>query len=384
MRNALAPIVAAAVLVPLSGCAPEAQYRYTALIPPARPLAWDGRTAKDGTLRAEGEVSTSQVVQNVNPQLHDTAVLVPETTVNGVATLAVTRGFEFGVRGTYAAYEWSAASAAGTEPLPSHPSLWGVGPEFHGTIAFDRQRRFAIGLAANFMRYEVPYAEWSLTGPMAPNTTNPNPCTPSPNCTVDSPSLGTGSAHWQLFDERSEAHWALSLGVYPSVAFGPDGEYGHLFGVLGAHTGYANDGFTNLAQNGSTLNSDGFVWILGAGYGIDVDILHAAILGYQPLTDQSSSVNYGPGIILSVGVNLELWESKDERDAERDEERRREYQVPPPEPLPPAPSSPPAAAPPSSGPPSAPPPSSIPSAPPPTPTSGPQQIQPGVYIVPSQ
>ena len=48
--------------------------------------------------------------------------------------------------------------------------------------------------------------------------------------------------------------WAVALvvtfqtAVVPNFAFGPGGEYGHLFVSLGFTTGFENDGFTNKAH----------------------------------------------------------------------------------------------------------------------------------------
>ena len=286
----------------LAGCAPVTAYRYTALVPAARPLAWDGRTGQQGSLRLEGTLAKATVERNYAPVEHDTAVHVAEVMVEGAAALAVTSGFEIGVRAAYAQYAWSVPSAVGTEPLPSHPGSWGIGPEVRGTIPIGKARRFAIGLAGNAMNYDVPYAEWSRTGPDSPNGQT-TPCAPSPTCTVDS-----SGTHYALFSERSEGHWTISFGVYPSYAFGEHGEYGRIFALLGGHTGFQNDGFTDRPTNGSTVKTTGPVWMAGAGYGIELDALHLGALLYQPLGE--STIAYGPGGMLTVGLNVDLWDPK--------------------------------------------------------------------------
>ncbi len=291
----------AAVALQATACTVNTPYRYTAVVPAARPLGWDGRTGQRGSLRVEGTLSTSSVAENLYPVEHDTAVRVPEVTVEGTATLAVTSGFELGVRGAYARYAWTAPSAVGTEPLPSQPDSWGVGPEVRGTIPFGKEGRFAIGLAANVMSYTVPYAEWSRTGPDSPNGRT-TPCVPSATCTIDAPS----GAHYALFSERSEGHWTTSFGIYPSYAFGERGEYGHVFAILGGHTGFKNDGFTDHPTNGSTVESTGPVWMLGGGYAADVDVVHLGALVYQPLASAGTGVAYNPGVMLTVGLNIDL------------------------------------------------------------------------------
>jgi hypothetical protein len=289
------------LLAPMSLVAcmpPPTPYRYTGLIPAAKPLAWDGRTAKEGTLRIEGTLDQNWIDRNVAPQIHDTALHVPNTTVEGAATLAVNRYIEVGARATYANYDWSDVTANGTMPLPSRPSTWGIGPEIRVAFPFDRRQQWALGLAANFMRYEVPYAEWQLA------TT---PCTPSATCQTDFLS----NAQYKLYDERSESHYTLNIAVYPSVNLGPHGEYGHVFGGFSVHTGFKNDGFTDMAQNGSTIQDAGLVFFGGAGYGVKIDIVRLSAMATVPFTGGDSPVNYGFSGFLTAGVDLELWETND-------------------------------------------------------------------------
>jgi hypothetical protein len=297
-RWLLPPTLAACALFALDGCTPTTNYRYTGLVPASRPLAWDGRTARDGSLRIEGAVGGTSVVRNLMPQLHDTALNVPDMTVEGAATLAVAPGVEIGARYAYASYDWSEPSAAGTMPLPSHPSVWGIGPEMRGMIALDKRRRATLGLGGNFMRYEVPYAEWKL---------DPT-CTLGPTCVAD---LSTfGGAKYSLYDERTESHYTFNVALYPSYAFGEDGEYGHIFGGLAAHTGFKNDGFTNTATNGSTIDSAGLVFFGGAGYGISIDMVRLSAMLALPFTSYSSPIHYGLSGFVSLGVDLELWKGR--------------------------------------------------------------------------
>ena len=168
------------------------------------------------------------------------------------------RRARIGLRGSYAAYQWANPSAAGTLPLPSEPGTWGIGPEVRVAIPFDHQKRFALGLAANMMRYQTPYAEWTLTGPQSANGQTA-PCVPSTTCV----------SGYSLFDERSESHLVYSFGLYPSIALGDEGEYGHVFAMFGGTNGFKNDGFANTPTNGSSIDVTGPVWMVGGGYGID-------------------------------------------------------------------------------------------------------------------
>ncbi|MEO7113171.1 MAG: hypothetical protein ABI183_22220 [Polyangiaceae bacterium] len=332
----------ASALWALLGCNPETPYRYTALTPAARPIPWDGRAAKGGEVRIEGALSKDTVYQKAFPQIHDTALNVPEMTAEGSISIAPIKGFEIGVRGSYAAYAWSQPSIDGTEPLPSHPAVWGIGPEAKGTINIDKNRRFAIGIAGNFMRYETPYAEWSLTGPGTANL-QATPCAgPTPTCTIDPQTLG--SAHYNLFAEKSEGHYTVTLGVYPSFDFTGDGEYGHIFGVLAGTTGFENDGFTDKAQNGSTLTAFLFIPIVGVGYGIDINPVRASFMIYDPLTTYGSPVYYGPSAMGTIGFDIDLWDSSTNNDSHRG--KHTNVQDPPPPATAPAQTPTPTAAPP--------------------------------------
>lgn len=330
-----APLAVTALAV-LSGCDPTTTYRYTALTPAARPIPFDGRAANGGTLRLEGSLEKGTVYQKVLPQLHDTALNVPEMTAEGHVSIAPIRGFEIGVRGAYSAYSWSQPSIDGTEPLPSHPAVWGVGPEVKGTIVFDKKRHWGLGIAGNVMRYEVPYAEWSLSGPTASNG-DTTPCQLSPTCTEDP--LTVGKAHYRLFAEKSEGHLTANLGIYPSFDFTGTGEYGHLFGVLSGTTGFKNDGFTNTPQNGSTIEGYLFIPIVGLGYGIGAGPVHGSVMIYEPLTTYDSNVYYGPAVEGTIGFDLELWDSK----TNHDPPEKKPIAEPPPRPAPaPASAAPPA------------------------------------------
>jgi hypothetical protein len=348
-------LVAAAGALLLVGCTPPATpYRYSAVIPAAHALSWDGRTVNDGHLRLEGTLTVNTVEQNVAPQLHDTAVRVPDETLEGAAAIAIVPGLELGARYSYAAYAWTEDSAAGTLPLPSHPSVWGVGPEVRFTIPLDRYKRFALGFAGNALDYTVPYAEWTK-----------ETCAPGPTCLVVPVPAG-GTTTYGLTDERSESHWTLSFGVYPSFALGDDEEYGHVFAGFSAHTGFKNDGFTDTPSTGSTIEDAGLIWMLGGGYGITLEPLKLSAMVSLPFTSQSSPVNYGVTGFFTAGVDLELWEGREDR-------RHRHPRELSPEDAPPLPPE----APPHAPPPYVPPPPQPPAQPEPPPPLPPVYVIPG-------
>jgi hypothetical protein len=286
----------------LGGCVPTTQYRYSAFTPSARPMAWDGRTAGTGTLRVEGTLASTFVNQNVAPQVHDTALQIPSWTAEGAAMLAVSSRLEIGVRGAYAAYDWASPSAAGTMPVPNAPPSWGVGPEIRAAVPLDAGKHFYLGLAANTMNYQVPYAEWMLTGPGSPTGNTPT-CTPSPTCVQG----------YSLQNTQTESHWTYTLVVQPSYAFGEKGEYGHGFVAITATSGFKNDGFTNQPSSGSTVDTFGPLWIASVGYGVLLeDLLNVSGAVFKPLTGPGSPVDYNLGFLVTLGVQAPIFEpSKD-------------------------------------------------------------------------
>lgn len=261
-----------------SGCIPLTPYRYTGMTPAARPVAWDGYPSHAGELHGELSVSHTDVRQNDLPEVHDTALRVAATSVEGAAFITPVRGLDIGMRFSYSAYAWTMPSALGTMPVPSSPDLWGVGPEIRGALFLDHQKHFAVGLAATFMHYDVPYAAYKLVGSQ------------------------------YVFDhEGSDSDWTMSLGVYPSYSFGRDGKYGTAFAMVGATTSFKNDGFATSASSGSTIQEDGFVPMVGTGYGLHVPYFHVSVMAYVPI---GSTIAYGPGVMLTLGLDVPLWRAR--------------------------------------------------------------------------
>ncbi len=216
--------------------------------------------------------------------------------------IAISSRLEMGLRASYTDYAWRQESAAGTMPIPTAPPGTGYGPEVRLSLPLGRDGRFALGFAANLMLYHVPYSEWALTGPGSPSA-QPT-CVPSATCV----------AGYTLIDTRADDPLVYAVGFYPTYAFGQRGEYGHLVGLVGANSGFSNDGFSDMPANGSTLSSVGPIWTLGIGYGYSRDWGRLNVLLYRPLTDGSSPVDYGFGLQLTLGINLELWTRKDADD----------------------------------------------------------------------
>jgi hypothetical protein len=295
-----------AVALPLLGllvaCSPSTTYRYSALTPAAHPLAWDGTIAKEGRLRLEGTLTRDALYTNLFPVLHDTALHVPSATLEGAATLAISRDVELGARYSYASYEWSQATATGTPPLPDHPHVSGFGPEIRIAIPLDRRRRFTLGLGGNLMNYTTPYSEWQIC-----------PCAPGSNVFVDTSSIGANTAYG-LVQQGTETHWATNFAIYPSFNLSDDGRMGHVFGGISAHTAFKNDGFTDLNQSGSTIQNAGLVYFLALGYGASFEPIRVSALVALPLTNEGSPVNYAIAGFLSVGVDIPLWDGREPKD----------------------------------------------------------------------
>lgn len=282
----------------LTGCMPPTTaYRYSAYAPAARPISFDGRTAPAGSLHVEGNAASTWVWTNDAPQVHDTALFIPKWTAEGAILLAVSSHVELGVRGAYADYAWAQPSALGTMPVPNAPASIGWGPEVRLSFPLDEQKHLALGIAGNFMSYQVPYAEWRLVNAGIASSSNQPPCSTS----------AASCDGYTLVDTKTESHWVYTLGLYPSYAFGDRGQYGHLFGLVDWTNGFANDGFTNQPSTGSTVTSVGPIWIFGGGYGFRYEWLQASVLAYLPMTERSSPVDYGPGLMFTIGVNAPLW-----------------------------------------------------------------------------
>jgi hypothetical protein len=293
-------LFAAGALGALSGCAPTTQYRYSASIPAVRPIAWDGRLPKSGSLTVEGSLTHTDIGTKLFPQPHDTAVWVPEWTGEAAALVALGSHVQVGLRGAYASYDWARESAAGTMPVPGASATTAFGPEVRLVFPLDPERRWAIGIAGNYMLYQVPFAEWVLTGPGSSAGTPT--CVPSPTC-VDG---------YELHDTRAESHWVYDLGLYPSYAIGDGGRYGNVVLLLAATSGFKNDGFTNQPTNGSTVDSVGPIFVAGIGYGFRYEAMHASALLFKPMTDSGAPVEYNVGVQLALGVDLDLGSHDDD------------------------------------------------------------------------
>ncbi len=285
-------VVAAAAAT--AGCSPVSQYRYTGMVPAAKPIPFDGRTAERGTGRLEGSVTGQVVQETAFPELHDTALHVPEVTVEGAAAYAVNDHVELGLRFSFARYGQTQQTASGTPPLPDQPSMVGVGPEMRSTISLDHEDKWALGIAWNLMRYTMPTAAWSRT----------QSCTAGPKCFVDGSTTGGATTYYSLASSGSQDAWLLSLSVLLSHAFGPRGAYGHLFGGFAFHPTFGNDGFTDSTSSSGEITTKGWAPIVTAGYGIRLSPVRLGASVFLPLGGDAQSIQWGMGGQITVGIEL--------------------------------------------------------------------------------
>jgi hypothetical protein len=276
LAKVLVPVIVASAA---SGCVPTTTYRNTGLVPAAHALPWDGRTVPAGSLRVEGTFVASNVAENGDPQIGDTALYVTHSALEGAMTMAVATGFEIGLRVAYARFAWAEPSALGTLPLAGNPTLWGAGPELRMSLPIGHGA-FALGLAGNLMNYRIPYAEWQADAS----------CAPSPTCTQG----------FSLAEQKSSGHITLNLAIYPSVAVGPGGRDGHFFAGLSAHSGFKNDGFTNTPESGQVEDA-GIVFVGAAGYGIQYGALLASAIVELPIPSSNAPIQYLPGASFTLG-----------------------------------------------------------------------------------
>jgi hypothetical protein len=265
----------------LAACAPQTQYRNTGLVPAAHALPWDGRTVAAGSLRVEGTAVLSNVNENLSPQVGDTALYVPNLSVEGAATYAVSNGVELGLRGAFAQYSWSSPTAVGTPPLVGNPTVSGVGPEIRMMIPLDTASRWTLGLAGNIMNYQIPYAEWQAG------------CTTGATC----------SGGYSLAEQKTSGHVTLNFAIYPSYSFGP--ELGHVFTGLSVHSGFKNDGFTDTPSN-DQIEDAGLIFVWAAGYGLDYRGFLVSMIAELPITPRGTPISYTPGGSFTVGAAFDL------------------------------------------------------------------------------
>lgn len=219
------------------------------------------------------------------------ALHVPQTTLDGVATIAATRGLELGVRYSHGFYSDGNATAMGTTSLVSEIPTMGLGPEVRGTIRFDKSGDFALGFGGNVMAYRIPTGVWFEV----------HECTPGPDCVSTSEADSSGTTKYFRLggvDNRGDLEPVTNAAALASYQFA-GGRFGHVFAGVGHHTGFRNR-FT-FASPGS-----GVVLLVGGGYGIKVDHFRASIAVGHALTNSNSPIDYGLSGFFTLGLEIPL------------------------------------------------------------------------------
>lgn len=277
----------------LGGCTPPlTPYRNVGMVPAATMPQWDGRAADRGHVRLEGSGYYAGTIENPAPDIHDSALRVPDVSMSGSAAVAVVNGLELGVRVSYANYRWASTTASGTPPIPSKPSMIGGGPELRSSIPLDSRKRFTLGGYAGVQMVSLPYARWELKtqAGQGPRTFD--------------------TSFYTLRDEDSKTMLNGQIAFMPTFTFDP--RYGHLFLAIGAHSAFKNDGFATQS-NANAVGGDGLVAIFGMGYGFQIDVFRASFAWYAPLS-RADNARYLFGGMLTLGVDLNAFGAVERRE----------------------------------------------------------------------
>ncbi len=315
IRDAFFCGLALTSLYALTGCGLSAEYRNSAVVPAARPINWDGRTAGGGAIRAEGSLSyegggasptdvrSAQGVldfaEYALPEMHATAVHVPQTTLDGYVGFGVADSVEIGMRGSYASYSWTRQSKVGTMPIPSKSAVWGLGPELR--LGWKFGNHFALGVAGNLLYTKMPVSSWQrdegcFNAMLETRDGVPESGLPS---SVEYDGSGCHSGY-TLISESTESAATFSLGVYPSLSFDAADKWGHVFLSASIARTFQNDGFSDTPVQGALVQGDGVVPFFGLGYGVALGPVDVTAQGYVPLS-AASALDYGTGFALSLG-----------------------------------------------------------------------------------
>lgn len=178
--------------------------------------------------------------------------------------------------------------------LPDRPSQIAVGPELRLAFPLDPAKRWVLGMAFDLLRTNLPTAEWELT---------PSGCTPGPKCYVDPRTIGA-PRYYTFRTQTDQVAWLGSMSLLLSFAFGPDAELGHVFGGLGFHPTFTNDGFTDEATANGQVTQKGWLPLAVAGYAIRLAPARLSASLFVPMGGDTQSIRYGLGGQLSVGFEL--------------------------------------------------------------------------------
>lgn len=284
-------------------CAPNTPYRNAAMVPAVRPMTWDGRTAEAGTIRVEGTGSFGDVSRDPFPTVHQSALHVPNTMVDGVAMIAPVDGVELGFHGSYAHYAWTEASAQGTPPIPSRPAIYGLGPQARFSFPVDKGRHVFFGFGLGAQLYSLPYARWTRNNPGGNSSASGGFNCGAGGCSGSALGEAWSPSTYRLTEESSEVFVTTQGAI--AIAGTVDPKYGHAFATFGVHTAFKNDGFATEPK-ADPISTNGWTGVAALGYGIALYPVRFSGMVYKPLTTSASEVNYTVGGMLSAGVEIDV------------------------------------------------------------------------------
>ena len=233
------------------------------------------------------------------PEMHATAVHVPQATLDGYIGFGVVDALEIGLRGSYASYSWTRESKVGTMPIPSQGAVWGIGPELR--LGWEFGSYFALGLAGNVLYTQMPVSSWQRDADCFNAMVSDPGGVPESGLPSSAEYAGTGChSGYGLTSENTESAAMYSLGIYPSVSFDAADKWGHVFLSASVSRTFQNDGFSDSPTEGNIVSGDGALPFLGLGYGIAFGAARVTAHGYYPLAT-AAAIDYGPGFALSIG-----------------------------------------------------------------------------------
>lgn len=151
------------LLTLLVGCAPQALYRRTALVP--TPVAESLVRAPRGSVQATGAIDTGADGRNRFPELGEASVLRADTSAHGEVRFTASRHVVIGAQAMYAHVRMAHESATATPPLGRRASTGGFGPNL--SVHAPVRPRVTLGFGAALT---LGFAPWTVYERLVPST----------------------------------------------------------------------------------------------------------------------------------------------------------------------------------------------------------------------
>jgi len=227
----------------------------------------------------QAQVAGSHVEEEDFPELHDDALWVPEFELNASGMFGVIDILDLGFLITYAHGSWANRSAYGTPPMPSDGKhLFAIGPQLGIGSKFLGGKLFAGGyLSLQYIR--IPWSEWELVDPANPLYSS---------CYRVSREGADSDLYYRLgmyFGGRPVEWLALNIGI-----------------VL--HASWLNDGFSNDASSGSTLEHGMPLVMPLIGARVDIKPVFLETFMTFPLSTEKELDYFPIGWSAGIGVRI--------------------------------------------------------------------------------